>query len=331
MKNEDLKMKNGDLRKFCVILILLVASNIYGQNLAEIPGETALLASEVSRLEKLSQIGTDAKGRYEASLALARLYQLSGNSEAALKSLDASLAAVPGASQALLKKGRLLISMGEYDKAAEAIAALLTGNCENGVLLEARYLMALLEAFRSGNLRLLSALAEEGDYSEFRSGIYYALWKLDDNISWKTRLTREFPKSPEAIVAGNPPSAAQTPLWLLFPGRDSVRLSEQPLPPGLPTTSVPPVSTPFATAPSASSPAPVDNAGAVLQVGLFSREDNATALEDRLKKAGFEPKLQPRLLNGVDYWAVVVSGGRDAGTVMKKLKDAGFESFPVKL
>ena len=303
---------------YIILFLLLIPTHIWGQDLTEKAGETATLAAEVSRLEKLSLNGTDTKVRYEAYLALARLYQLSGNSEAVLKSLDAALVVLPGGSQALLEKGRQLISMGEYDKAAEAVAALLTGDREKDVLLEARYLIAMLEAFRSGNIRLLSALAEEGDFKEFRSVIYYALWMLGEDISWKTRLAREFPKSPEAAIAGKPSIATQTPLWLLFPGRDSIRLTE-PLATAVATTGV----TTGAVADTA--------AGAILQVGLFSREDNARDVAARLQQAGFAPSLQQRLVSGSNFWAVVVSGGRDAGAVAKKLKDAGFESFPVKL
>ena len=319
-------MKNGDVRKFSVILLILITSNIFGQNLTEKPVKIVLLSDEISRLEKLSRNGTDAKARYEAFLALVRLHQLSGNPEESLKSLDAALAILPGGGLALLEKGRLLISLGEYEKAAEAVAALLTGDREKGVLLEARYLMALLEAFRSGNTRLLSALPEEGDFAKFRSGIYYALWRLEDNTSWKTRLIREFPKSPEAIIAGNLSFAAQTPLWLLFPGRDSVRLTDA----SAAALAVEPTAPTVATTPAAA-PTAVPTDGAVLQTGLFSQEENARDLVSRLQKAGFAPGLQQRLVNDVIFWAVIVPGGRDAGAVAKKLKDAGFDSFPVKL
>ena len=279
-------------------------------------------------MEKLSLGGTDANTRYDAFLALARLYQLLGNSEDALKSQEAALSVLPGGSIALLEKGRQLISMGEYDKAAEAIAALLTGDREKDVLLQARYLMALLEAFRSGNVRLLSALADEDDFTGFRSRIYYALWNLVENPSgsvqstWKSRLTREFPKSPETAIAENQAISAQTPLWLLYPDRDSLRLTAQPAAPVTPAA-------PAAAATQAT--ADMANDGAVLQVGLFSREENARDLADRLKKAGFAPALQQRPVNGVIHWAVIVPGGRDAGAVAKRLKDAGFDSFPVKL
>ena len=315
--------------RLVILLLVLVPLYGWGQNLTANPTEAVSLSIEISRLEKLSLNGTDANMRFEAFLALARLYQLSGNSDAVLKSLDAALAVIPGESQALLEKGRLLISLGEYDKAAEAVAGLLTGDREKDVLLQARYLIALLEAFRSGNLRLLSALAEEGDFVEFRSVIYYALWRLGDDSAWKARLAREFPNSPEAVIAQNPASAIQTPLWLLFPGRDSIRLTELPLMAVQPTQATSAASAGDASSSASAASAVTD--GAVLQVGLFSQEDNARAVADRLTKAGFAPWLQQRLINGSNFWAVVVSGGRDSGAVTKKLKDAGFESFPVKL
>jgi hypothetical protein len=68
----------------------------------------------------------------------------------------------------------------------------------------------------------------------------------------------------------------------------------------------------------------------VLQTGLFSTEANARVLAERLKNSGFSNEIIRRQVNGVNYWAVTVPAGNDMNATIKKLKDAGFDSFPLK-
>ena len=306
------KVNRTLMKFFSGVFLLFAFFPLFAQNVS--------LTGEISRLEKLSS--SPGVERYNAFLSLARLQQLSGNPEAALKAYEGALAAFPGDGLLLLEQGRLLISLGEYEKASVAVAALLARDQDREIVIQGRYLFAQLEAFRSGNTQILAALAKEADFAEYRSGIYYTLWKLTALSSWRTGLVAEFPQSPEAKIAAAAAGvdSAPTPLWLLFPGRDSIQLS----------------------APPASTSAPVGSGGSdtliettvlqtsVLQTGLFGREENAKALAERLKNAGFEPIVSRRQVNGNDHWAVLVSGGRDMNATIQRLKTAGFDSFPVK-
>jgi len=83
-------------------------------------------------------------------------------------------------------------------------------------------------------------------------------------------------------------------------------------------------------APATTAPSVAINA-TVLQAGLFSREENARALSEKINKAGFQSVVQSKQQNGGNYWAVYVPVGADMNAMIKKLKDAGFESFPVTL
>jgi len=313
----------GSTRKFLFFIFLFSFSSLYA---AESPLN---LSSEITRLEKIGASSVSSQERYSAFLALARLYQLSGNNEAALKAWDNALKINSGDGPTLLEKGRLLISMGEYEKALESLAAISTGNYAKDLLLEARFLMAQLEAFHSGNLRPLAALADDTDFSEYRRLIFYTLWKIEQSPAWKALLANDYPLSPEAQIAngasgGNSKAfSAQTPLWILFPGRENLDLNASP--------PAPPVAAP---AQAAAVPAPIPAAtmttGAkVLQAGLFSREDNARALSEKINKAGFQSVVQTKQQNSSSYWAVYVPVGADVNATIKKLKDAGFESFPV--
>jgi cell division septation protein DedD len=190
----------------------------------------------------------------------------------------------------------------------------------------------------------------------------------DNAESWKSRLFTEFPQSPEARAARaeyqkNSPviSAVQSPLWLLFPataGLPSAGTAKPAAPaPVAPaaspsTVSAPAASTPApavsaapsvaASTPTVSAPAPAAAVSApsaaasqavsavVLQTGLFSKEANARAQSEALRKAGFTASLTRKLVNGAEYWAVTVPPGQDQRKPTADLKKAGFDSFPVK-
>jgi len=294
------------------------------------------LSSEITRLEKIGASSVSSQERYNAFLALAKLYQLSGNNEAALKAWDNALKINSSDGRSILEKGRLLISLGEYEKALESLAAIFTGSYAKDLLLEARFLIAQLEAFFYGNLRPLSVLTDDADFSEYHRLIYYTLWKIEQSPAWKALLTKDFPLSPEAKIASGTSGSsdantkafpAQTPLWILFPGRENLDLiaSTPSAAPPAASLQTAPVPAPAAAAPS------LVSGSTVLQAGLFSREENARALSDKINKAGFQSVVQTRQQNGGSYWVVYVSAGSDTNAMIKKLKDAGFESFPVKV
>ena len=275
------------------------------------------LASELYRLERLS-VGGAARERYDAYMGLVQLHRLSGNPEAALKAAEGALALFPRDGKALLEQTRLLISLGDFERASEAAAGLLRPEQEKEFYVAGRYLGALAEAFRSGNVQALAALAGEPDFSGYLGAIYYTIWRLSDLSSYRSRLTSEAPLSPEAGIAGGKVLPAATPLWLLYPGRGSIALS--------PNQAVPVA--PAAPTPVPQTPVPYTS---VLQTGLFSRPENAQTQAESLKKAGFSPEIFQRQVNGVNYWAVCVPYGNDMGSMITRLKDSGFDSFPISL
>ena len=321
---------------FAVILLFFANFSLFSQS--AVP-----LASELSRLERVS-ISALSRERYDAYMSLAQIHRLSGNPEAALKACEGALALFPGDGKALLEQARLLISLGEYEKASAAAAGLLRPEQEKEFFLAGRYLYAQAEAFLSGNIQSLAALAAEPDFSGYLGAIYYTIWRLSDLSSYRNRLTSELPLSPEAGIAGGKVIPAATPLWLLFPGRDSIASPSQAAPaapivqPWAPAT---PVVQPWAPQTPAPQPAPQPSISQapvpqtpasqtpVLQTGLFSQAENAQTQANNLKKAGFTPEIFPRQVNGANYWAVCVPYGSDMNSMVKRLKDAGFDSFPI--
>jgi cell division septation protein DedD len=292
-------------------------------------GEIVPLAAELGKAETLPRNPAE---KYQALLRLARLLQLSGNLErAAALRIEAANAAPGGRDdRALLEGCRILIALGEYEKAGEGIRAALAAGREKTL---AAYLAALLDAFGSGDDRALVRMAGEADFAPYRGEIYYTLWKISGGARWKNRLLEEFPQSPEAMIAREAEgvSPAATAHWILFPGRESVSVSAAPVTPAAASPPPAPVPAPAVQAPAAASgsPAPAGAPGAFLQTGLYGREENAAAMVERLKKAGFDARLRRRTVNGAAYWAVSVPPGPDMNGTIRLLKDAGFDSFPV--
>ena len=269
--------------------------------------ESISINQEISRLERISQ-GQNTQERYQAYMSLARLHSLRGNSEAALVSYGNALLVSPNDGQALFEQGRILISMGEYEQASFSFNALLAGNRDAELLIQGRYYAAMLDAFRSGNLRPLIALADDIAFREYHSQIIYTLWKLSDDRVWANRLTRDFPNSPEAKIINFTAVLAATPQWIFFPGRNSLSFA------------------------SPQSPAAIDNANLVfLQIGLFAREANAEAAAERLRHAGFEPIIMRRNVYNAEQWAAGINTQSiNVNNALRQLRDAGFDAFPVR-
>jgi hypothetical protein len=354
------------------VLFCVSAAPLFGQN-------PVLLGTEIQNLERLLEApGAGGAERHEALRRLARLQELSGNMEraAVFWALAAGGAGEGRDDEALLRGAFAFASMGEWEKAGEAVKTLLLSAADRETLLKARLLGAQIESFRSGNGSVLVSLLDNRDYEPLKPVIYYTLWKIQGDEAWKNRLLAECPRSPEGrIAAGDTASVSALPraMWILLPGRAGFSTvtpgpaagTASPVPAnaagaarpspaaaGLPAGSAPGSSVGAAagtappvpanamgavtaSVPAAASPAPAVPAGdaerpaVLLQTGLFSREANAGAMAERLRSAGFQPALSRRNVKGTEYWAVTVEPGRDMRQTILRLKDAGFESFPV--
>jgi hypothetical protein len=178
---------------------------------------------------------------------------------------------------------------------------------------------------------------DDPGYGDLKPAVYYTLWKISGADTYRNRLLAEYPSSPEARIIEDGQTVAARPLalWVLFPGREGI-LQGAPVisAPSAPASagSVPAASVLAANPPARAPEGSAASGGreaAVLQTGLFSREENARAMAERLKTAGFEARISPRTVNGTAYWAVSVPSGPEINGTILALKNAGFESFPV--
>ena len=304
-------------KKIAIFLILSIL--ILNPVLAQQDGRVSY-RSEITNLErKLENRSLAASERRSTLISLARLRQFAGNIESAAEAWALAANAREGNrdDEAYIEMAQCLIAMGEWGRASTAIKTMLT-SVNPQIRLKARYLDAQLAVLgsKSGDYSALTTLLTDNEFAENRAQILYFLWKVSENQEYRTRLLREFGGSPEALIAATSPDAkinpSPTALWLLFPGRESLTIEA-------PTGILPETTTVAESA-----------GGAVmLQVGLYSGEANAKAMEERLKAKGFTATIVERMVNGTKFWAVGTPAGSDYNNAIIRLKDAGFESFPV--
>jgi hypothetical protein len=310
------------------------------------------LAAEIGSLERSLKTSLAGPERREAYIKLARLQRLAGNVDAAARAFREAALADPENrdERSLVESSLCYLALGEFDAASDALLGVIAGGGggDRGALRDARYLSAQIELFRSGSAASLYALLSEPDYADYRPAIYYTFWRLFGDEAYRTQVLKEFPDSPEAKILqseasqalagagassataaaldkfaapGPRVSARSRPLWFLYPGRGNIAI-------GAPVSARPPeVPRQYELSPA---PAATELPGPrVLQTGLFSREENALASAARLAAKGFAATVSQKPVNGVLYWVVSVAPGEDSNRTIMRLKDAGFESFPV--
>ena len=303
------------------------------------------LEAEIQNIERAVNVqGVAPAERHDFLIRLARLRQLSGDIEGAAKNWLEAAAAIPGNvdDDALLACAYCLAAMGEWDRASAALQPLLAKSSR------ARFLNTSVKAVKTRDISPLAALAGNPEYSPMKNEIYFMLWKTSSGASgetWRQRLITEFPQSPEGrLASGNASSAVAvrpSPFWLFMSGIDSSLFAEPETQarspqeaaasPAPQTASVQPsVVQPVVQPSSASlrpSPAQSSQTAAVrLQTGLFRQETNAKTQAANLRQAGFSPSIEQR----GEMWAVTVPAGEDSNRGIKELKDAGFDSFPIR-
>jgi hypothetical protein len=317
-----------------VILFIAFAITVSVFPMDAVFSQAASLETEIQNIERsAARQGASPVERHAALVRLAGLRQLAGDIEGAARNWLEAAAAIPGFvdDEALLACAYCLAAMGEWDRAAAALAPLLSKN------VRARFLDIGIKAIKTGETSALAAIAANPEYSEIKQEILFLLWKISQRAEnrngerWRQQLVSEFPHTPEGrIAAGQSASSVivnPSPFWLFISGLDSLSvLASEPrnnaaAPAARPT---PVVQAP--TAQSAVQPSAAQPAAAKLQTGVFSREANARAQMTALTQAGFSPSIEQR----GERWAVTVPAGQDVNRTINSLRAAGFESFLIR-
>jgi len=349
------------MKKPVLLVLLVISACALGQRIFAQTGVS--LEVELKNIEaSVYKQGISPAEKHDALVRLARLRQLSGDIEGAARNWLEAAAAVPGKvdDDALLSCAYCLAAMGEWDRAITALEPLQQKSPR------ARFLDASIKTIKTGDSSALSALADNPAYSQLKAEILFVLWKTAKGSAsekWRERLVVEFPQTPEGRLALNQASSSvvvrPSPFWLFAGGYDSLPIlasEKQSETPAVQTASaasaatVAPSAAAVQTTPSfqvsasqanISQPsAPQTNvvqpvpqtavSTAKLQTGVFGRQANAQTQVASLRQAGFSPSIEQRTVNGNEMWAVTVPSGTDQGRTIRELREAGFESFPVK-
>ncbi len=337
----------------CVVLTLPCGADIVwseadsksadgGDRLVVLAHAEGSIASAVDLLAKNIPPLVAGAAKKRAWSALAALHELSGHPEAAALAWSEAAFAEPARrdDMALIESARCFTAVGETERAlADLRIVLLTGR-DPLALKKARLWAGYIAAFSGASdaASLLATFAADPDYENERPVILYVRNRILGTVEDAALLLAEYPKVPEARILDSASrrrvELALTPQWI-FAGARPV--------PG-PATQVPDHvgAEPAATrtqAPSDTPPAPAkppspvstlaESSAKALQVGLFKSEANAQNLVSRLEARGFTSKVSKRAVGETLYWVVTVDPGASVGDLTMKLKDAGFESFPL--
>jgi tetratricopeptide (TPR) repeat protein len=336
------------MKKSVFLVLLITLACAFGQRIFAQTGVS--LEVELKNIEaSANKQGVSAQEKHDALVRLARLRQISGDIEGAARNWLEAAAAIPGKvdDDALLSCAYCLAAMGEWDRAITALEPLQAKSPR------ARFLDTAVKAIKTGDTSVLSAIADNPEYSQLKAEILFVLWKTakgDAPEKWRQRLIAEFPQTPEGRLAVNQSSSVvvrPSPFWLFAGGYDSLTVLASETPKETPAAQVTAdtqktpafqvgasqanVSQPSAPQTNIVQPVPqAASSTARLQTGIFSRQANAQEQITNLKRVGFSPSIEQRIVNGNEMWAVTVPIGTDQGRTIRELRSAGFESFPVK-
>lgn len=298
------------------------------------------LETERTRLEALVKITTNDTERHTALRMLARLEQLGGAYEAAAAYWTEAAYARSGNrdDEALLEAAGCYISIGELDKAMADVTTVLLSVKDAALLSKARYLGAQIEALRgeSGSQENLLSMIGDPDYAERQSAILFLLFRISGETSYAEALKNRYPESTESLLLKQETVQLKAlPYWYFPVNRTALELvqvqkgdNSGPYP-GHPVDGAETEKSELQDTQIQETAETTDTGLLGLQVGLFSSESNARLELQRLSAKGFTGRIVNRTVNGVSYWAVLVPVASDTNSMIIKLKDAGFESFPV--
>lgn len=309
------------------------------------------LAELLALLEEFLPKVKEGPERRALFLRWAAVLELAGRWEEAAARYEEAAFAAPGQrdTESLLWAARAWLAAGETEKALSILRVLGAASPEAAVRTRSTVLEGwarLIEGSAAEARTLAARAAASPPDRETLLSALTLLWAASEGTSRgeaAARIRREFPGTPEAVMveSGAVPPASH---WLLTPAGGGARPPEAPAP-GSPAAAPPAAtgSAPAAVLPSApaSSPAVPSEPGsaavrpsdssriASFQTGAFSEERNAAALVKELSGKGFAAVVERRERGGKPLWVVLVPAGADSQATLLRLKDAGYEAYPV--
>jgi hypothetical protein len=300
-------------------------------------------------LAEFAPLAADGAASKELLRRAGELALLLGRYEEAADSLEAAaFRLAPARDDALLlRSARERLAAGETDRALERASLVLRSSSEPALVRGARLVSAwaALVAGRLSDAKSLASAVLSGDEAaiaappggaERREALFVEWAALPgERPSILALLAKEYPESPEyalAVGAASSQDIAFLPLphWYLSGLLGEVSGSR---PAGLIASSsgkggeAAETETPNGATAKAATEDSSGGKALRYQLGIFSKSGNAALLLAELSKKGFQATIEERLVKGQKLEAVVVQAG--SGDTLLRLKDAGYEAYPL--
>ncbi|MBN1243767.1 MAG: SPOR domain-containing protein [Spirochaetales bacterium] len=286
----------------------------------------------------------DHAARFEAWERAAATLELAGRYDEAAERYGKAAAAIAGKTDAvaLLASATCWLQAGECKRSMAMAELAALSSTDRDLDWRADLVLAwgsVCSGDASRARSFLSALTGRAGDPDRKAAVLLLSWALSEGearSSLAAELAASFPGSPEALVAAG--VNAPSPFWYLaFPRPATTGTgvgARVPAPaPSAGAGTSPTVATPEAPAATSPSGGSVEASGPrAYQIGLFSEKGNADRLASDLRKRGFEVALESRERPGsAPALAVLVPvrAGTDPAALLLKLKDAGFEAWPI--
>lgn len=303
----------------------------YTATLQETLGQFVAAAATYAQAAAIN--ADNAQGMPAASNAELYLYAARSSLEACdFQSADSYLDASPvnsSTDKTLIARKRLL----------SAWSAL----CKAGDYREAKGVVANLKEF-----------AGDGQLADIRCEVLFTLWYVTEDEQWRSLLKKDYPHRPETAIAEGSGSVMAMPFWYFMP---RASLAADGTASGSAAASAASVQNPQGTAPKAEAASGSPSAGTAAagpaadgpaaaeaaaagagkkparvreQIGFFRKLENAEKLVERAAKSGFTAYYYTELRSsGTEYYIVVVDED-EGGSMGNKLRNAGFDCYPIK-
>lgn len=155
----------------------------------------------------------------------------------------------------------------------------------------------------------LRSSANDSRYSEYKASILFALFWVTGDAEAKKTLVQKYSNAPETAIIKNEATVSPVAFWYLMPKTTAVTAAKQPAQEVL-------------SAQTESTEKPL-----FYQVGIFQTKSYAEAQCKKLAEKNFTAKIKTSLKNEVTFYSVLVPA--NDSTIMQRLKEAGYEAYPV--
>lgn len=263
----------------------------------------------------------------------AAMLELSGRYADAATVWESAVAMVPGKpdSAALLSAAACRLASGDSDGAAGLVTALSFSSADAETAALADIIAGWIALSRGDRERAVASARRGAEAANGRvamAALYLGCAATDDGAGreqFSTALSKRFPALPDDPVVSS--------LSLLMASLKTVAATTETQ--AAPTAVAPavapagPPAGPPAGAPAGAATTGGDTAGPAryYQIGAFRDQANAQGLAQKLEKLGLSAAY--RLRSKKDLYVVYVESGADAEATILKLKDAGYEAWPL--